>query len=315
MNKNNMNNTNASVSASKRNRHEDAVKVISLLTVLKKTAETASHFEEYKNDFESFRSAAVQALITASDIPDDGMVINGHRCPMNVNGLESMLIRMDKLDGKYQKAAAANDKLPYATAEYLSLLSQVFNVGIVTSKNHTDIVSVDSEIGNHTSLMKNSQNNENAGTASAARDALALNLVKLYERIQIIEGRVGELEDIGERVPDLDEEVGNIYKRINTLEEKAKPPINIPAEACGQNQLMRDNVWTSVDMNQLLEHINQLQQMDEIDVPDIPDIDADVQTGDIAAVRTGDIKVGRVGHNINIRVGGNLVINGDDDIK
>lgn len=159
------NNMNTNASVSKRNRHEDAVKVISLLTVLKKTIETASHFEEYKSDFESFRDAAVQALMTASDIPDNEIMLNGCKYPMNANGIESILIRMDKLDDKYQKATAANDELPHANAEYLSFLAQVFNTAFVISENHTNTVFADSEINNHTLLMKNSQqNNENAGT-------------------------------------------------------------------------------------------------------------------------------------------------------
>lgn len=384
MNKNNMNNTNASVSASKRNRHEDAVKVISLLTVLKKTIETASHFEEYKNDFESFRSAAVQALMTASDIPDNEIVLNGYKYPMNANGIESMLVHMDKLDHRYQKADAANDELPHASAEYLSFLSQVFDTAFVISENHTDTVFADSEINNHTLLMKNPQNNENAGTPcchcsdngdkeicqscvdapqevannkwkrvgissllaeiqalsdrlynfennagklafSTARDALALDVVKLYERIQIIEGRVSELEDIGERVPDIDEEIGDIYRRINTLEEKAKPPINIPAEACDPNKLMKlfgiHQDCTDTTAANAEDGCKIPAEMESIDIPEILDVDAQtgdimaLDTNDITAVHTGDIKVGRIGHNINIKIGGDVVINGDDDIK
>ena len=354
MKTNNMN-TNASASTTKRNRREDAARVISLLTVLKKTAETASHFEEYKNDFESFRSSAVQALTT--DIPDNEIVLNSYKYPMNVDGVESMLIRMDKLNGKYQKAATANDELPHVTTKYLSFLNEVF---------------ADSEINNHTLSMKNPQNNENAGTPcshcsnncdkeicqscvdvnissllavihvmsdrlynlesnagklalSAAKDAMTPDIVKLQKRINIMEGRVDELEDIGERVPDIDEEIGNIYRIINTLEERAKPPINIPAEACDPNKLMKlfgiHQDCTDTTAANSGDGCKIPAEMESIDIPEILDVDAqtgdimELDNNDITAVRTGDIKVGRIGHNINIKIGGNLVINDDNNIK
>jgi hypothetical protein len=275
-----------------------------------------------------------------------------------------MLIRMDKLNGKYQKAATANDELPHVSTRYLSFLNEVF---------------ADSEINNHSLLMKNPQNNENAGTPcshcsnngnkeicqscvdapkevndvnissllaviqvlsdrlynlennagklalSAAKDAMTPDIVKLQERINIMEGRVDELEDIGERVPDIDEEIGNIYRRINTLEERAKPPINIPAEACDPNKLMKlfgiHQDCTDTTAANAGDGRKIPVEMESIDIPEILDVDAQtgdimaLDTNDITAVHTGDIKVGRIGHNINIKIGGDVVINDDNGVK
>ena len=186
-------------------------------------------------------------------------------------------------------------------------------------RKHADISSLSEELQMLAARLDNFESN------AGKRDKLALDVVKLYERIQIIEGRIGELEDIGERVPDLDEEIGDIYRRINTLEERAKPPINIPAEACDPNKLMKlsgiHQDCTDTTAANAEDGCKIPTEMESIDIPEI--LDADVQTGDImaldtndiTAVHTGDIKVGRIGHNINIKIGGNVVINDDNDVK
>lgn len=383
MNKNMNNTNNASVSANKRNRHQDAINVISLLATLKKTSETASHFEERRDNFESCKAALTQILATAPEKDDNASVTLGScRYMLNTSGVESMLTHMDQLNDKYQKAATAKDELPVIVTAYAAFISDVIESNTAHQITPTPVNQTtfsNSRIENHGHLMQSPPtNDENAGTPcvhcpdngnedvcvgcvdrapdidmtpklttdyeylrqqihvlsdrldnlesnAGKRDALALDVVKLYERIQIIEGRVGELEDIGERVPDLDEEIGDIYRRINTLEEKAKPPIKIPAEVCDPNKLMKlfgiHQDCTDTTATNAEDGCKIPTEMESIDIPEI--LDADVQTGDImaldtndiTAVHTGDIKVGRIGHNINIKIGGDVVINGDDDIK
>ena len=376
MNKN-MNNTN-NASVSKRNRHEDAVKVISLLAALKKTSETASHFEEHRDNFESCKAALTQILATAPEKDDNASVTLGScRYLLNTSGVESMLTHMDQLNDKYQKAATAKDELPAIVTAYAALIGDVIEsntahqitptpvnqnlptndenagtpcvhcpdngnedvcVGCVdrapdidmTPKLTTDYEYLLQQIHVLSDRLYQFESNAGSLAMSAARDAMTPDVVKLQKRVDALEEYVDKCEDAIDKVPDFEEELSDIYNRLATLEEKAKPPIRIPAEACDQNKLLElfgihqvpfQSNEGDVDSNKEDDGCEIPAEMESIDIPEI--LDADVQTGDImaldtndiTAVHTGDIKVGRIGHNINIKIGGNVVINDDNDVK
>lgn len=333
----------------KRNRNEDATAVIALLATLKKTSDAASRFEEYKNDFESYKSALTHVLATAPEQDDNAAVtLGGVRYLLNTSGVESMLLRMDQLNSKYQKAAAAKDKLPNALAEYANIIWEVIEGGTnqpsipVNQKTFSDCHVCAEDVQERTTsdyeyllqliqVISNRLSEFEGGKVgkvafSAAKDAMTPDIMelrgailKINQRIDMLESRIEELEELGERVPDFEEELHDINERINSLE---KPPIHIPVGTCNQSKLMKLFGITAAPTEEPVQSQegdidcsdkHGASEMETIDIPEI------IDTNDITYVDTGDIKVGRIGNNINnninIEIGGDLIINGDEDVK
>jgi hypothetical protein len=309
MNKNNMNNTNAGFA--KRDRHNDAAKLIALLTTLNKNIEAARHYDEYKDDLEAYKESLTKSLMMAVGEENYVFVAGDTRYTFDTNGIEAMLVRLDKLSKKFQVAANAKNRLNEDAGNYASALSIILGNAV----NELDTLNA------LNAATATPVNNDYIGELSKEgnRQLMEQEYIRLInefrERVSIAEGRVDEFEDISEKVEDIYEELAIINKRLTSLEEKAEPPIHIPSKACDEEKLEQNGIIpNTVDEGEHYEP----KQMEEIDVPEI-DVNAgdimELDNNDITAVHTGDIKVGRIGHNINIKIGGNVVINGDDDIK
>ena len=275
--------------------------------------EAARHYDEYKDDLEAYKESLTKSLMMAVGEENYVFVAGDTRYTFDTNGVEAMLVRLDKLSKKFQVAANAKNRLNEDAGNYASALSIILgnavneldtlnalNAATATPVNNTDHVEELSHEENRRQLME--------------QEYIRL-INEFRERVRIAEGRVDELEDVSENVEYIYEELAVINKRLMSLEEKAKPLIHIPSKACDEEKLEQNGIIpNTVDEGEHYEP----KQMEEIDIPEI-DVNAgdimELDNNDITAVHTGDIKVGRIGHNINIKIGGNVVINGDDDIK
>lgn len=138
--KNNNNNL-TSVSAAKRNRHDDGSKISIMANNIAVTRVTAEKLHTYQDKHDNM---LYNTIINLMDAPNhnanDTFTVDGKLYNFTASGYEAVLKSFDTIRRKLEEAQTASEKLPGMEAAYTKLISEVLGINTedVTNVNATN---------------------------------------------------------------------------------------------------------------------------------------------------------------------------------
>lgn len=180
--KNNNNNL-TSVSAAKRNRHDDGAKISMMANEIAVTRVTSEKLHTYQDKHDDM---LYHTIINLMDAPNhnanDTFTVDGKLYNFTASGYEAVLKRFDTLRHKLEEAQVASEKLPGMEAAYAGLISEVLGINLedATNVNATNVEG-DNMKEKYKYIVIDTDKEPDANTAEDIRYALSSANAKIFD--------------------------------------------------------------------------------------------------------------------------------------